>query len=307
MPLGPSPTPNPPIPPRPTSPPTRPGATRADRHGWPPRPTALNNPSHYTRETYPDASATTLRTRRTRPSRPPPRPSRPTPSKPHLNNLPPRTLRGGRHGADDDHDGRTDGRTGPARTRPGLAGCKEPGCKEPCQPLGRVGRRLASPRSRPKLVRPARPMRLGWARFIPSGARPGQEMVPWEDRSAPHSTMLPSEPRNHAETSGRIRSADPNDPPRAPEPGTSGVRAPVDAADPADANPAAGPAAGRGRPCAYSSSAMASRSRAPLSDAMMSSTHRTARRRTSILVEERRSGVSGAQCEATKSILAVVS
>ena len=96
MPLGPSPTPDPPIPPRPTSPPTRPGATRADRHGRPPRPTALNNPSHYTRETYPDASATTLRTRRTRPSRPPPRPSRPTPSKPHLNNLPPRTLRGGR-------------------------------------------------------------------------------------------------------------------------------------------------------------------------------------------------------------------
>ena len=81
---------------RPTSPPTRPGATRADRHGWPPRPTVLNNPSHHTRETHPDASATTLRTRRTRPSRPPPRPSRPTPSKPHLNNLPPRTLRGGR-------------------------------------------------------------------------------------------------------------------------------------------------------------------------------------------------------------------
>ena len=40
------------------------------------------------RDTHPDASATTLRTRRTRPSRPPPRPSRPTPSKPPLNNLP---------------------------------------------------------------------------------------------------------------------------------------------------------------------------------------------------------------------------
>ena len=104
----------------------------------------------------------------------------------------------GGHGADDDHDGRTDGRTGPARTRPGLAGCKEPGCKEPCQSLGRVGRRLAPARSRLKLVRPARPMRLGWARFIPCGARPGQEMALWEDRSAPHSTMLPSEPRNHA-------------------------------------------------------------------------------------------------------------
>ena len=175
------------------------------------------------RDTHPDASATTLRTRRTRPSRPPPRPSRPTPSKPHLNNLPPRTLRGGRHGADDDHDGRTDGRTGPARTRPGLAGCKEPGCKEPCQPLGRVGRRLASPRSRPKLVRPARPMRLGWARFIPSGARPGQEMVPWEDRSAPHSTAPPSEPRNHAEAVERIRGAGPNDPPGAPFPASDGL------------------------------------------------------------------------------------
>ena len=151
----------------------------------------------------------------------------------------------GGHGADDDHDGRTDGRTGPARTRPGLAGGKEPGCKEPCQSLGRVGRRLAPARSRPKLVRPARPMRLGWARFIPCGARPGQEMALWEDHSAPHSTMLPSEPRNHAETPGRIRGADPNDPPRAPEPRASGVRAPVDAADPADAIPA-GPAAGAG-------------------------------------------------------------
>ena len=50
----------------------------------PPPSTALA--SH--RDTHPDASATTLRTRRTWPSRPPPRPSRPTPSKPPLNNLP---------------------------------------------------------------------------------------------------------------------------------------------------------------------------------------------------------------------------
>ena len=43
--------------------------------------------------------------------------------------------------------------------------------------------------------------------------------------------------------------------------------------------------AGRVWPCAYSS-AMASRSRAPRSDAMMSSTHWAARRRASIPVEE---------------------
>ena len=48
---------------------------------------------------------------------------------------------------------------------------------------------------------------------------PEREMALWEDRSTPHSTMLPPEPRNHAETPGRIRGADPNDPPRAPEPG----------------------------------------------------------------------------------------
>ena len=72
---------------------------------------------------------------------------------------------------------------------------------------------------------------------------PEREMALWEDRSTPHSTMLPPEPRNHAETPGRIRGADPNDPPRAPELGASGVRAPVDAADSADAIPA-GPAAG---------------------------------------------------------------
>jgi len=85
-PPGPPPAPGPPIPPRPTTP-DAPGATRADRHGRSPRPTVLNDPSHHTRETHSDASATTLWTRRTRPSRPSPRPSRPTPSKPPLNNL----------------------------------------------------------------------------------------------------------------------------------------------------------------------------------------------------------------------------
>ena len=69
-------------------PPTHPEATRAGRHGRPPRPTALNDPSHHTRETHSDALATVLRTRRTCPSRPSPRPSRSTPSKPPLNNIP---------------------------------------------------------------------------------------------------------------------------------------------------------------------------------------------------------------------------
>ena len=129
-PPGPPPTPGPPIPPRPTPPthpeatlrarsshvtrrpppPTHPEATRAGRHDRPPRPTALNDPAHHTRETHSDAFATTLRTRRTRPSRPPPRPSRPTSSKPPLNNLP------GKVGVDvEDHEGYSAG--GGARGR----------------------------------------------------------------------------------------------------------------------------------------------------------------------------------------------
>ena len=47
-------------------------------------------------------------------------------------------------------------------------------------------------------------------------------MALWEDRSAPHSTAPPSEPRNHAESVKRIRGADPNDPPGAPELGSGG-------------------------------------------------------------------------------------
>ena len=70
-PPGPPPTITPADPAAPSAPP-HPGATRAGRHGRPPHPTALNDPSHHTRETHSDALATTLRTRRTRPSRPPP-------------------------------------------------------------------------------------------------------------------------------------------------------------------------------------------------------------------------------------------
>ena len=65
--------------------------------------------------------------------------------------------------------------------------------------------------------------------WVPCSTRPGgaarermREMALWEDRSAPHSTALPPEPRNHAEISGRIRGADPNDPPGAPESGSGG-------------------------------------------------------------------------------------
>ena len=43
----PPPTPDPPIPP-PPAPPAHPGATRADRHGRPPHPNALNDPAHHT-------------------------------------------------------------------------------------------------------------------------------------------------------------------------------------------------------------------------------------------------------------------
>ncbi len=46
----------------------------------------------------------------------------------------------------------------------------------------------------------------------------------WEDRSAPHPAALATQPRNHAGTAERIRGADPNDPPRAPFPASSGLR-----------------------------------------------------------------------------------
>ena len=48
-------------------------------------------------------------------------------------------------------------------------------------------------------------------------------MTPWEDRSAPHPTAVPSQPRNHAEIIGRIQGAEVNDPPGAPESGSGGA------------------------------------------------------------------------------------
>ena len=47
----------------------------------------------------------------------------------------------------------------------------------------------------------------------PPRARPGREMAPWEDRSAPHPTAVASQPQNHAEIIGRIQGAEVNDPP----------------------------------------------------------------------------------------------
>ena len=46
----------------------------------------------------------------------------------------------------------------------------------------------------------------------------------WEDRSAPHPAVLATQPRKHAGTAECIRGADPNDPPRAPFPASSGLR-----------------------------------------------------------------------------------
>ena len=43
------------------------------------------------------------------------------------------------------------------------------------------------------------------------------KMAPWEDRSVPLPMAASHKPRNHAETSGRLRRAGANDPPRAPE------------------------------------------------------------------------------------------
>ena len=56
-----------------------------------------------------------------------------------------------------------------------------------------------------------------WPHWIPI-------LAPWEDRSAPHPAALATQPRNHAGTAERIRGADPNDPPRAPFPASSGLR-----------------------------------------------------------------------------------
>ena len=50
-----------------------------------------------------------------------------------------------------------------------------------------------------------------------------REMALWEDRSAPHSSAVSWEPRNHAETAGCVRCVGPNDPPAAPEPEFDGV------------------------------------------------------------------------------------
>ena len=117
-------------------PPTHPGATRAGRHGRPPRPNALNDPSHHTRETHSDAFATILRTRRTCPSGPSPQPSRSTSSKPPPNNLP---RRHDQNPADFRTDtGRSRDWPGPVRVGPGLRNAssarRSPSHLAPCEP-----------------------------------------------------------------------------------------------------------------------------------------------------------------------------
>ena len=145
-PPGPPPTPDPPIPPIPTRP-TAPDAPGGDPSGPSrpaPRPNTLNDPAHHTRETHPDALATTLRTRRARPSRPSPRPSRPTPSKPPPNNLhgsaglprTPGTAGQESHGATGD----TMPKDSPAMGRVGLLGRSEMGtCPDLLQRRSRPG------------------------------------------------------------------------------------------------------------------------------------------------------------------------
>ena len=66
--------------------------------------------------------------------------------------------------------------------------------------------------------------------WVPCSTRPGgaarvrvREMALWEDRSAPHSSAVSWEPRNHAETAGCAWCVGPNDPPAAPEPEFDGV------------------------------------------------------------------------------------
>ena len=56
-----------------------------------------------------------------------------------------------------------------------------------------------------------------------SGAGRVREMALWEDRSAPHSSAVSWEPRNHEEIAGCARCVGPNDPPAAPEPEFDGV------------------------------------------------------------------------------------
>lgn len=62
-----------------------------------------------------------------------------------------------------------------------------------------------------------------WQHLGAGRATASMNMALWEDRSNPHSIAPPSEPRNHKEIAERIRCVDPNDPPRAPEPGFAGA------------------------------------------------------------------------------------
>ena len=67
--------------------PTRPEATRAGRHGRPPCPNALNDPSHHTRQTHSDAPNNLPGEEESLERDVSDLHARFTPSKPHLNNL----------------------------------------------------------------------------------------------------------------------------------------------------------------------------------------------------------------------------
>ena len=107
----------------------------------------------------------------------------------------------------------------PAALAPAPPGCSTPIPQAPRVPRASVDSiKLGSSSrgTRPGRAIPARTHHRP-ARALPRGTRPGRDMALREDRSAPHPLVSPPESRNHAETFKRIRCADSNDPPGAPE------------------------------------------------------------------------------------------
>ena len=124
----------------------------------------------------------------------------------------------------------------PAALAPAPPGCSTPIPQAPRVPRASVDSiKLGSSSrgTRPGRAIPARTHHRP-ARALPRGTRPGRDMALWEDRSAPHPTAPPPEPRNYAETAEHIRGAGPNDPPRTPKPATVAVPGRADRAGRAD-------------------------------------------------------------------------
>ena len=110
------------------------------------------------------------------------------------------------------------------RGAPGMGGVKDMR-RPPCGAPHRGTRPFSPARAAPDHIPCA--SRTSW---VPCSTRPGgaarvrvREMALWEDRSAPHSSAVSWEPRNHAETAGCARCVGPNDPPAAPEPEFDGA------------------------------------------------------------------------------------